>query len=179
MASNMSSTPRVTARKCLLPPTILALRGLFQSALMRPVVPVLPGHGSSQEIPRHLPLHAQLMVHSGLPDTNGGLASGGRTGRAKYSRTRHSVSVHSYRDGPASLFLEMAVRLDVRLPPIATAKASSRKDHVCFIPKSGHVRCNLRCLLWAKSGHAAIYMPPSTVSTDGGTVRPRALAALR
>jgi hypothetical protein len=27
------------------------------------------------------------------------------------------------------------------------------KCDVRFTPKSGHVRCNLRCLLWAKSGH--------------------------
>jgi hypothetical protein len=28
------------------------------------------------------------------------------------------------------------------LPPIATAKADSRKRSVCFTPESGHVRCN-------------------------------------
>jgi hypothetical protein len=27
--------------------------------------------------------------------------------------------------------------------------------HVCFAPKSGHVRCTGSCLLWAKSGHAS------------------------
>src|SRR6478736_5132632 len=26
--------------------------------------------------------------------------------------------------------------------------------HVRFTPESGHVRCNLRCRLWARSGHA-------------------------
>src|SRR5262245_25435304 len=29
----------------------------------------------------------------------------------------------------------------------------SAKRHVCFTPKSGHVRCNQGCPLWAKSGH--------------------------
>jgi hypothetical protein len=28
------------------------------------------------------------------------------------------------------------------------------KGHVCFTPKSGHVRCTSLCLLWANSGHA-------------------------
>ena len=27
------------------------------------------------------------------------------------------------------------------------------KRHVRFAPKSGHVRCNLGCPLWANSGH--------------------------
>jgi hypothetical protein len=29
--------------------------------------------------------------------------------------------------------------------------AFSAKGHVRFTPKSGHVRCNYRCPLWAKS----------------------------
>jgi hypothetical protein len=40
------------------------------------------------------------------------------------------------------------------LPPIATAKAVSRKGDVCSTPESGHVRCNYGCPLWANSGHA-------------------------
>jgi hypothetical protein len=28
------------------------------------------------------------------------------------------------------------------------------KGHVRFTPESGHVRCNQRCPLWTKSGHA-------------------------
>src|SRR5215468_4155752 len=39
------------------------------------------------------------------------------------------------------------------LPPTATAKADSRKSHVRFTPKSGHVQCSSRCLLWANSRH--------------------------
>src|SRR6516164_9318109 len=32
-------------------------------------------------------------------------------------------------------------------------KRNSAKGHVRFTPKSGHVRCNGPCLLWANSGH--------------------------
>src|SRR5262249_1849945 len=39
------------------------------------------------------------------------------------------------------------------LPRIATAKANSRKSHVCFTPESGHVRRTCPCPLRAKSGH--------------------------
>jgi len=39
------------------------------------------------------------------------------------------------------------------LPPIATAKADSRKGHVRFTPKSRHVHRNRRCPLWANIGH--------------------------
>src|SRR5262249_35832527 len=46
-----------------------------------------------------------------------------------------------------------AHKLMSALPPIATAKATSARGHVCFTPESGHVRCNSPCLLWAKSGH--------------------------
>jgi hypothetical protein len=28
-----------------------------------------------------------------------------------------------------------------------------RESHVRFTPESGHVRCNYRCPLWARSGH--------------------------
>ena len=31
--------------------------------------------------------------------------------------------------------------------------AESSKFYVRFTPKSGHVRCNGPCLLWANSGH--------------------------
>src|SRR5262245_40677641 len=41
------------------------------------------------------------------------------------------------------------------LPRIATAKATSRKSHVCFTPESGHVRCKSPCPLRAKSGHCS------------------------
>src|SRR5262245_3116394 len=33
------------------------------------------------------------------------------------------------------------------------ADICSAKGHVRFAPKSGHVRCNYRCPLWANSGH--------------------------
>jgi len=32
------------------------------------------------------------------------------------------------------------------------------KGHVCFTPKSGHVRCTRRCLLRANSGHGASHI---------------------
>jgi hypothetical protein len=41
------------------------------------------------------------------------------------------------------------------LPPIATAKADSRKRSARFTPKGGHVRCTSSCLLWANSGHSS------------------------
>jgi hypothetical protein len=31
-----------------------------------------------------------------------------------------------------------------------------QKRHVRFTPKSGHVRCNSPCLLWANSGHQGL-----------------------
>ena len=37
------------------------------------------------------------------------------------------------------------------------ADICSANRHVRFTPRSGHVRCKSRCLLWAKSGHAALY----------------------
>ena len=53
--------------------------------------------------------------------------------------------------------------------------------NVRFTPKSGHARCIRPCLLWAKSGHCATYSITSVAraSRSGGTLRPRALAALR
>src|SRR5262245_12150114 len=39
------------------------------------------------------------------------------------------------------------------LPPIATTKADIRKWSCPLYPESGHVRCKVRCLLRAKSGH--------------------------
>src|SRR5215831_13197068 len=38
------------------------------------------------------------------------------------------------------------------LPPIATAKADSRKRSCLLYPQSGSVRCISPCLLWANSG---------------------------
>jgi hypothetical protein len=39
------------------------------------------------------------------------------------------------------------------LPPIATAKADSRKRSCRFTPESGHVQRSTSCPLWAKSRH--------------------------
>src|SRR5262245_20662586 len=43
------------------------------------------------------------------------------------------------------------------LLPIATAKATSARGHVCFTPESGYVQCNGPCLLWANRGHRGPY----------------------
>src|SRR5690348_4446556 len=34
-----------------------------------------------------------------------------------------------------------------------TPNSDSKSGHVCFTPKSGHVRRTSSCRLWAKSGH--------------------------
>ena len=69
----------------------------------------------------------------------------------------------------------------VRFTPIATAKADPAKRHVRFTPKSRHVQRNSLCLLWANRGHRQLYSITSSAraSTEGGIVRPRALAVLR
>ena len=53
--------------------------------------------------------------------------------------------------------------------------------YVRFAPESGHVQCSSRCLLRAKSGHSSSYSITSlaVASSEGGTVRPSALAVLR
>src|SRR4029453_3866002 len=68
--------------------------------------------------------------------------------------------------------------LDVRFGSKADTSQCNR--HVCFAPESGHVRCNLGCPLWAKSGHRQPYSITSRAraSSDGGTVMPSALAVL-
>src|SRR5262249_23146802 len=64
-------------------------------------------------------------------------------------------------------------------------KQTSANGHVCFTPKSGHVRCTSRCLLWANSGHPGnlnlpCYSMTSSVrpSNLGGTSMPSDLAVL-
>src|SRR5262249_8057875 len=52
------------------------------------------------------------------------------------------------------------------LPPIATAIADFRTSHVRFTPESGHVRCKVRCLLRAKSGHSANDLKDCRLSTQ-------------
>jgi hypothetical protein len=42
-------------------------------------------------------------------------------------------------------------------------KRTSAQGHVRFAPESRHVRCNYRCLHWAKSGHACVYSLRETV----------------
>src|SRR5262249_41653583 len=72
------------------------------------------------------------------------------------------------------------------LRPIATAKANSRKSHVCFTPESGHVHCKTECRLWARSGlmqctNLDRYSINSLASdwNDAGTVNPTFLAVVR
>jgi hypothetical protein len=50
-----------------------------------------------------------------------------------------------------------------------------------FTPESGHVRCKQRCPLSANSGHFrhSFDYSVAAVSSDGGTVRPRAFAVFR
>jgi len=38
-------------------------------------------------------------------------------------------------------------------------KSAVELSHVRFTPKSGHVRCTSRCLLWANSGHWPVIIP--------------------
>ena len=49
------------------------------------------------------------------------------------------------------------------LPRIATAKADSRKIHVCFTPESRHVQCGSACPLWANSGHQIQFLAQETM----------------
>jgi hypothetical protein len=44
----------------------------------------------------------------------------------------------------------------VRKPFVADAWCGAAKNNVHFTPESGHVRCNYRCPLWAKSGHIGV-----------------------
>ena len=43
--------------------------------------------------------------------------------------------------------------VNVRFKSLADIRIAKR--HVRFTPKSGHVQCTSRCLLWANSGHQA------------------------
>src|SRR5262249_3131864 len=43
------------------------------------------------------------------------------------------------------------------LPPIATAKADSRKRSCLLYPESGHVQHTGSCLLWANNGSRALH----------------------
>jgi hypothetical protein len=55
------------------------------------------------------------------------------------------------------------------------------KGHVRITPESGHVRCTSPCLLWAKSGHSAIYSTTSSARIRNGSeiLSPRAFAVFR
>ena len=44
------------------------------------------------------------------------------------------------------------------------ADICSAKRHVRFTPKSGHVRCNLGCPLWANSGHQAVHSSSRSIT---------------
>jgi len=68
--------------------------------------------------------------------------------------------------------------VDVRFG--SKANICSALRDVRFTPKSGHVQCTRRCLLWANSGHATYSITSSArASSLGGTVTPRRVAALR
>jgi hypothetical protein len=67
------------------------------------------------------------------------------------------------------------------LAPIATAKAASRKIHVCFTPESRHLQCTRSRWLWAKkrTGNKPIELGALIVSEkdrrlayDGAPLRP-------
>jgi len=47
--------------------------------------------------------------------------------------------------------VQMLTKLDVRFG--SKADIAAFRNDVRFTPESGHVRCNLECPLWAKSGH--------------------------
>ena len=79
-------------------------------------------------------------------------------------------------------------RIDLKARPTevnvrfgSKADMCSATGHVRFAPESGHVRCKQECPLSANSGHCATYSITSSAlaSSDGGTVRPSALAVLR
>ena len=72
-----------------------------------------------------------------------------------------------------------AQQADVRFG--SKADMCSAKRHVRFTPNSGHVQRNQRCPLCANSGHRTAYSITSSAraSSEGGTVRPSALAVLR
>src|SRR5512132_1487709 len=66
------------------------------------------------------------------------------------------------------------------------ADIGAAKSHVCFAPESGHLQCNYRCPLWAKSGlmhrskqHCYSITSSAAISKPGGTVKPSAFAVLR
>ena len=58
------------------------------------------------------------------------------------------------------------------LPPLATAKANSRKRSCPLYPESGRVRRKPSCLLWANSGHPAFHsiISSARASSDGGAI---------
>src|SRR5262245_2756457 len=67
----------------------------------------------------------------------------------------------------------------VRFTPNSDRKKQTwANGHVRFTPKSGHVRCNEACPLWANSGHHSI-TSSARVSNVGGTVRCSDFAVLR
>ena len=69
----------------------------------------------------------------------------------------------------------------VRFTPNSDRESGPPQSHVRFTPESGHVRCTSLCLLWANTGHRVTHSITSLAraSSDGGTVRPSALAASR
>ena len=52
--------------------------------------------------------------------------------------------------------------------------------HVRFTPESGHVQCNSRCLLWAKSGHCPLHsiISSARARNEGDKLSPSAFAVL-
>ena len=91
-------------------------------------------------------------------------------------------------------FALMSLRLNVRFGSLADMCVAKRRvrftpnsnrksrhaanGYVRFAPESGHVQCNWRCRLWARSGHRVLYSITSSARTmsAGGTAMPSALA---
>src|SRR5262249_19695433 len=79
--------------------------------------------------------------------------------------------------------VQMLTKLDVRFGSEADICAAI--GHVRFTPKSGHVQCTSRCLLWANSGlmqrSKKRYSITSSASSknDSRIERPSVLAVLR
>jgi hypothetical protein len=85
----------------------------------------------------------------------------------------------SFREYVRSYSKSGHVRCNSGCPLWAKSRHVQRKT-VCLL-KSGDVRCTYPCLLWANSGHWADHSITSSAraSTAGGITRPNAFAVLR
>ena len=87
---------------------------------------------------------------------------------------------------PTARYVQMVSKRPTKLgihwlisSPISNNAGANR--HVCFAPKSGHVRCKDECPLRAISGHRLAYSITSSAATrrPGGMLMPSAFAVLR